>query len=271
MKHHAKRFLLALLAVALTGCATPKIDKSKFTQPKVVAISDFPDLRSIATIQSVTINWPEHYFTGGSFDQFFDVKRDAKELDFSSKAIIGQDAGVIGGVIEASAKRTEQKAAEFPLLARKTFDNDLRKLLLKRISENLSGKGIEVKVVQDSRDMPPRLRWDTKVDDLNVKGQFPNSEPIDADVLVHLCPIAIYAASGPLNSYTQKVGIAVAMFDARTRKFIGWQAFPYTATSSKFEYSTYDGLVSDIGNAGPALQAALLSLVPDVANAISGR
>lgn len=271
MKNYATQFIFFMLAVALAGCATPKIDKSKFNIPKVVAISDFPDLRSTATIQVVTINWPEHYFTGGSFDQFFDVKRDPQKPDFSSKALTGMDAGSIGGLIEASANKTEQKAADFPNLARRTFENDLREVLLKKLSENLNRKGIEIKIVLDSRSTPPRLRWSTRVDDLTIKGQFPDSEPINADVLVHLCPIAIYAANGPLNSYTQKVGIAVAMFDARSRKFIGWQAFPYTAPNSRFEYSTYDGLVADIENAGPALQAALISLIPAVANTITGQ
>jgi hypothetical protein len=271
MEIYAKRLIFCMLAATLTGCATPKIDKNKFTQPKIVAISDFPDLRSIATIQIVTINWPEHYFTGGGFDQFFEVTRDPKKLDFSAKALTGMDAGAIGGIIEASANRTEQKAAEFPKLARKTFDGDLRELLLNKLSESLKQKGIEVKLLADSRGTPPRLRWSTKVDDLAVKGQFPDSEPINADVLVHICPLAIYAANGPLNNYTQKVGIAIAMFDARSRKFIGWQAFPYNPPGIKYEYVTYDGLLSDIGNAGPALQAALLSLVPAVANTISGQ
>jgi hypothetical protein len=73
-----------------------------------------------------------------------------------------------------------------------------------------------------------------------------------------------------VRSYQRQAGIAVAPFDGRTRRFIGWQAFPFTASDSRFEYLKYDSLVSDIDHAAPALSAALLSLVPQVTATISG-
>lgn len=293
-----KRLVLCTLAaLLLAGCATPKINTGQLDRPKKVAISDIPDIRTAATIQIVIVNWPQYYFSG-AFDRFF-ISPDAggpmvnpaftadianqvvtnhiatspMPVSMGNAALMGGVAGLTAGILDASAASTEKKAQEFPKLVGSAVDTDLRSALMKSLTRELNAKGIEVEVLPDTRGTPPRMRWAAKNEEGEVlsTGQFAEGPSLDADLLVNLSPVAVYAAPGPLNSYTQRVGIGLALFDARTRKFIGWQAFPYKSPTSQFDYMTYDGLASDVKAAGPALHEALLSLVPQIAGTISGQ
>lgn len=290
-------FVCASMALLLTGCATPKIDANKFIRPKVVAIADIPDIRPAATIRVVVANWPRPYFSG-EFDNYFIKPEEVASVElmpyanvtdsqtirnqlgpqgapagWSGAATIGLVGGITAGIIEESAARTESRALGFPALVNATLETDLRTKFLNSLTSELIAKGIEVKILTDTRSTPPRMRWvakDDKGESLAV-GQLFDDSTIDADIFANISIVAIYAAPGPLNSYAQVVGVCIALYDARTRKFIGWQAFPYKPPNSKFEYLTYDALVSDVKAAGPALQGALISLVPQVASAISGQ
>lgn len=283
--------------LVLVGCATPKIDPSKFTAPRTVVIDDIPDINPVATIQVVTTNWPAQYFSQ-NFDGFFVVNgitstqaripnntehvnhivtnqilASPRPVSIGTGAAMGAVGGAVGALIQASAEETQKKASEFPALVRKAIPNaDLRTDLMKVLRESLETKAIQVRIAGETRDMPPRLRWPAKNDkgEAIITGPLASSPPMDADLLVQISPIAVYAAPGPMNSYTRRVGIGVAMFDGRTRRFIGWQAIPFNATDGKFEYMRYDSLVADIDNAAPALRSALMSLVPQLVNVISG-
>jgi hypothetical protein len=139
------------------------------------------------------------------------------------------------------------------------------------LRSSLEAKGITVSMLADSRNLAPRLRWPavitypmaTQVE----KGQLPDSPALDVDILAQVVPLVAYAAPGTLNSYDSKVGIGLALYDGRTRKFLGLQAF--RATHNPQSYSTYDGLVADIGKTAPAQFEALMSLIAQVSAAIS--
>ena len=116
----------------------------------------------------------------------------------------------------------------------------------------------------------PRLRWPALDKDGKAweAGPLANSPAIDVDIVAQVVPMAVYASPGPLNNYNSVVGIGLALYEGRTRKFIGWQAFP--SEQNKLWYARYDALVGDIKNAAPAQRAALMSLVEPVSDAISG-
>jgi hypothetical protein len=299
--HQPKERALALICLlgvlAVAGCATPKIEAARVGAPKSVVIEDFPNLNTVATIQVVTTNWPAPYFSQ-RFDGFFlaDGKTPAvpglpnyteqanqivmnqilaspRPVGVGSAAAMGAAGGLVAGVIQASAEDTQRRAAEFPGLVRKKIPHDLREEVMRALVEALRNEGIQVRIAGETRNLPPRVRWpatDPKGEPI-APGPFAASPPVDADLLVQISPIALYAAPGPLNSYSPKVGIGLALFDGRTRQFLGWQAFPFVWPDSRFSYNTYDGLVADLDNAGPALRTALLSLVPQVVNVIAGK
>lgn len=93
---------------------------------------------------------------------------------------------------------------------------------------------------------------------------------VDADILMQVSPVAFYLAPGPLNPYHRAVGVAVALYEGRTGRFLGNELIRFRPNDSRFEYMKYDELLGDLGNAAPALRTALLSLVPQVANTVGG-
>lgn len=287
-----------LAAALLAGCTTPRIENGSVGRPKTVVIQDFPDPQPVATIEVVTANWPQMYYSG-RFDRFY-VIDDAPPTPSPAGATLatgvtagaisgaqmarnnngnvyhgavagGVVGGIVGGIIAAGAESTQKKAEEFPALFRQaTPDIDLHADLLKGIKSALEAKGMQVRIADDTRNMPPRLYWPAKPPrgENLVTGTLEEHPPVDADVLVQLAPLAIYASPGPLNNYNSKVGVAVAMYNGRTREFIGWQAL-YTKENELW-YARYDSLVADIAKAAPAQAHALMSLVPQVANVICG-
>lgn len=284
------------VAILAAGCATPKIDVNAFPAPKTVVIDDFPDVKSIAIISGVITTLPRAYFSQPA-DKFFVLDGKLPSLiteSYSAQAdqiamdrilnpspqfsptmgvVAGAVGGAVGALIQATAEATMKKAVDFPVLVRNANSNaDLRIDLLKAVRESLEAKGVSVRISSETRNLPPRLRWLAKNEDGEalMTGPLVNSPPLEADMLIQLSPIAVYAAGGPLNPFKRRVGIGLAIFNGRTRQFIGWQAFPYIAPDDKFEYHTYDGMVEDLNQASPALHHALLSLVPDIVKVISG-
>lgn len=295
MRYLAKYFF-CFLVVMLTGCATPQINTNQFAPPKSVVIADFPDMQMAATIEVLPIRWPDYYFnqktdhffiiagkeetytavadSSGQMNQLINqqIANAPRPMSVGQAAAAGAVAGLVGGIIQMSAAATQKKAAEFPGLVSKILPNvDMRLDLLKALREGLEAKQIQVKIASETRNLPPRMFWPAK----NEKGEpfavgpLANSPPMDADLLVQLAPIAVYAAPGPLNSYVRSAGICIALFNARTREFLGWQAVYFNGPNERFSYSTYTGLVADLNLAAPALHQAFLSLVPEVVRIIS--
>jgi hypothetical protein len=147
---------------------------------------------------------------------------------------------------------------------------DTRTEVLNSMRASLEAKGITVSMVDDSRSLAPRLRWpaNTKEGKPIETGVMANTPPIEADIVAQIVPMVVYASPGPLNNYNSVVGIGVALYEGRTRKFIGWQAF--TSDQNQLWYARYDSLLADIAQAAPAQQNALMSLIGQVSDAISG-
>jgi len=293
MKRLAIGFFVATM---ISACATPKIDTRSFAKPRSVVIDDFPDISSAAMIGPVVVNWPAPYFSS-RFDGYFVLKdpqqkvgvsdytetanqviqnqvaTSPRPVSASTAGAMGAAGGFVGGLIQASAEATQKKAVEFPSLVRKSLAAaDLRIDLLSALRSSLEENGIAVRISSESRALPPRMHWPAKSADgepLPV-GSLSASPPVEEDLLIQVSPVAIYSAPGPLNAYGRKVGIGLAMFDGRTRQFIGWQAVYFKSMDGKYQYSTYNSLVADLDKAAPALHDALISLVPEVVKVISG-
>jgi len=295
-----KAVAVGMFAVALmSGCATPKIDSGRFAKPRTVAIAEFPDVKPAAIIGIYVANWPQFYYSpqidpffapaGGQFSALPGVRTSmvtgavaggvagyslARANNTSTAQGVAGGAVVglaVGALIDAGARATQLKAEGFPALMENTMPGlNMRAELMRALTTSLQQKGITVTTLPDSRNMAPRLRWpavDEKGNAL-LTGPLVNSAPVDADIVVQIVPMVTYVSPGPLNNYNSVVGIGLAMYEGRTRKFIGWQAFK--SDENKLWYARYDSLVADIAEAGPAQYSALISLVPSVADAISG-
>ena len=288
---------ITLSTTLLTGCvAVPHIEASKFAKPKTVVIADIPDINPVATIDIVVTKWPHPYYSG-PFDPYsvrngiapaLPVVADQSQninqqilnqIATSPQPITPVQAGVAAGAgalvaawIQSSGEGTQKRAAEFPSLVKKAIpETDLRADLLKKLQSALEAKQIQVRIDDSTRNQAPRLRWPAK--DAEGKplpvGPLAGSSPVDADLLVQIAPITLYASPGPLNSYSLKTGIAVALYNGRTREFLGWEAidFDNSGTSS---YSQYNSLVTELPTLAPLMRDALMSLVPRVAQLIAG-
>ena len=288
----------AVTAALMGGCATPVLDHASMVRPKTVAIMDIPDARPAATIGVVKADRPQAYFMG-ELDPYFVATagrfgippgRAVHDLGVSAGTAAGHQAGLnyrgvgggvsaaagilgltLGSMIAASAEVTQAKAEAYPTHVKNILPgHDMRKEVLTGVGRSLETKGIHVRLLTESRNLAPRLRWPvayTNGTPMEV-GPLANSPAIDVDIVAQVVPMAVYAASGPLSDYNSVVGIGLALYDGRSRKFIGWQAFP--SDQNKLRYAQYDALVGDIRNAAPAQRAALMSLVEQVSEAISG-
>lgn len=277
------RTAILALALLLAGCAIHKIDSGKFSPPRTVVIEDVPDITPIVLLmRPFPLPAPfyyfsertDHYYTGANSPGRVEVSvAFTTPVRMGTAVGAGVAGGLVGAMINQVAADSARKAEAFPDLARGVLkDGDLRSSLMTALRASLEAKGIEVRIDPATRDAPRRPRWNVKAAfGTEVRGARPESPPVDADLLVQLAPIASYSAHGLALPYERRVGVAVALFHGRTREFIGWQAFAFEATSRDFEYSTYDKLAADVEKAAPALRTALLSLVPEIAEIISGK
>lgn len=285
------------LALLLAGCAAPLvIDARSLPKPKTVVINDFPDINPAAVIGMAVLRWPQRYFSP-EFDGFFvlDVPHDGLgTIDYvgsslrtvqnqivssptpvspGTAASMGLVGGLIGALLQDAAETTQKRAAAFPSLVRQQLaPADLRADFLGALRSALEARGIAVRISGDTRALPLRMHWPA-MDPHGGKalpvGPLAATPAVDADLLVQVAPVAFYLAPGVLNAYRRKVGVAVAVFNGRTREPIGLQTFEFEPADGKHEYRTYDDLVDDIAHAAPALRTALLSLVPDIARTVA--
>jgi len=282
----------------LSGCATPTIDSTQFTRPKTVAIVDFPDVKPAAIIGFVNVKWPQAYFLGSADPYFVPAGGQFSASSVDGHLLVGTAAGALAGrqaaratntsktggtlagagvglavsaLIDAGAQATQKKAESYPAEVQAAMPGvDIRTEVLGALRKSLEAKGIAVSMLDDSRNLAPRLRWPATAKDGKPieTGELANSPPVEADIVAQVVPVVLYASPGPLNNYNSLVGIGLALYEGRTRKFLGWQAF--RSEQNKLWYARYDSLVADIRQAAPAQHAALMSLIPQVSDAISG-
>jgi hypothetical protein len=256
------------------GCVTPPtINTSGFARPKSVALVDIPPLKERPRI-GVLVPFLGFHF-GPAGDSFFDAVRAAPGDDFVTKSSASSaPVGLIPALISASAAETEQKSEGFHDEVLRRFPGfDLRKDFMTALQSSLEASGLSVNLLTDGRKSPPYLRWPAAAATGQVyrSDSIDSSPPVDADVLVQVSPIAFYNAPGPLNLYRRNVSVGVALYNGRTKQFIGGQVFKFSTSDNNFHYMKYDTLVEDLPNAAPALRQALLSLVPKITDVVNGR
>jgi len=295
------RHYFGLMGIAfLAGCVTqPAIDAAKVGKPKSIAIVDIPKMRNQALIGVIVPSGLGFSFTQRA-DYFFEyadaaqgdspkmsdyaqqandtvirqVAVSSQPVSIGNAAAMGAAGGMVGGLMQAQAEKTQKRAMGFHDEIRKHFpDYDLRTDFMEALRHAFTSRGVTTTLIDsDKLNEPLRLRWTAT----GANGKpYPEAggldkPPVDADLLLQVCPIAFYSAPGPLNAYRRKVSVSMALFNARTKAFIGMQTVRFSPSDSKFEYSTYDGLLSDMDNAAPALRKALLSLVPQIVNVATG-
>ena len=290
----------ALLALALGGCvAQPVIDAKNFPPPKSAVILDVPRLHAAATV-GVNVPWApgpkwfhfseraDYYFLAGSpqgpqrVDYAQGISDQAMQpiLNSPKPVPMGQMVGAafagaaIGAIIQASADETFKKSQGFHAEILKLYPQyDLRADFMNALVAAVQSNGVAVTLALEGGSSAPRLRWPAVDEQKNVLSAVSaDSFPaVDADIFVQVSPLAFYNSPGPLNSYTRNVSVGIALYNGRTKQFIGRQNVWYAGPSGRFSYSVYDTMVADLKDAAPALREALLSLVPDVAEIIAGK
>jgi len=287
---------LAATALHLTGCGTPivqpTIDKSKFAPPKTVAIVEPPRMRYHALVGVRLPNRPEDAHFSPNLDFFFAVDpASSRNLAAGTRdyaldaAMTGQQiaqsqsptvtAGVggalagalVGAIFQSSIE--ESKNYDRDLLARMP-GFDLRAEVIQALARELRNRDVQVFVITDSVGWAPRLRWAaTEADAKHARQGDGNLPTVDADLLVQVSPLAAWMAAGPLNSFEWIGGVGIAIFDGRTKQFLGRQTFfPFAGAVAPREYRTYKELLDDTPTATQTLREVLLSIVPQIAFAI---
>jgi hypothetical protein len=262
---------LAVLLLALGGCVSmPMVDVGKVGTPKSVAIVDIPDVRPLALIGVITpyAPGPNQFHFSERSDMFFAVPGSKLELGFRTNA-----TGLIPNLIDSQAAETQKKAEAFGAEIVKLYPGfDLRADFMKALRAELEARGASVQVLADGREKAPRLRWPAA--DAEGKsypsGSLDSSPPADADIVLEVCPVVMYNSPGPLNNYTLNVTVGVALYNGRTRQFLGRQILRYVPTDS-LSFTRYDSLVEDLKRAAPPLRNGLVSLAPLVADLATGR
>lgn len=293
-------FRAALLCMALAGCvAQPVIDPRSFAPPKSAVVLDVPRLHAAATV-GINVPWApgpnwfhfspraDYYFLAGSpqapqpvdHQQAIAAQTQQQLFNTPKPVPMGQVVGgafagaLVGAIIQSSADDTFRKSQAFAADIQALFpDFDLRADFMNALLPALRARGVAATLSSVGADSAPRLRWPAVDEQKNVLSTA-NAESfpaVDADLLVQVSPLAFYNAPGPLNAYNRYVSVGIALFNGRTKQFIGRQTVWFVAPDSRYSYSRYDSLVADLPAAAPALRQALLSLVPDVADIIAGK
>lgn len=290
--------VVAMIVSTLAGCAQPLplIDKTRFAPPKSVVIVEPPPMRNKALVGFYPLfnpfAQPQHF--SSKFDGYFVIdavavpQSDSPDRSLDRAVIDSQvqqsvknqpigdavkgiaAAGVVSALIEVSAAETAKKSATFhqDVLAR-VPDLNLSRDLTQAISTSLQRQGITVSIIKASTASGPRLRWPANGLDGEATVGGGNAETLDADLLIQVSPVAHWLAPGPLNNFRRQANIGVMVYNARTKEYLGAQSFYYESPMWEHEYNRYDSLVADSVVASGAMREALLSLVPQIVNAIS--
>jgi hypothetical protein len=286
--------------LVLSGCvAQPVIDPKSFAPPKTAVLVDIPRLHPAAVVGVISTTAPggdwfhfspkaDYYFLAGNPQRPVQADHASAIAQQTTQQIVsaptpmpmGQLAGAafagaaVGAIIQSSADDTYRKSLQFHAEILKLYPTyDLRADFMNALVPALKAHGVSVTLARDGAAGAPRLQWPATDEQKNVlQAQSPGNLPaVDADVLVQVSPVAFYNSPGPLNSYTRNVAVGIALYDGRSKRFIGRQTVWYAGPTGKFSYSLYDSMVADLKDAAPALREALLSLVPDVADIIAGK
>ncbi len=181
---------------------------------------------------------------------------------------------IVGGILQASADDTQQKSRQFDATVRQRLPKlDMGAEFVAALKQGLEAKGVAVSVTRDAAAEAPRLRWARYNKDLMpVPADDLDRYPaVDADVLMQISPIAYYMAPGPLNAYRRNTTVCVALFNGRTKAFLGMQTFSFSGFNPGLAYNRYESLLEDLDNAAPGLRDSLLALVPKVVDVATGR
>jgi hypothetical protein len=291
--------LAVLIALtALTACSSaPTIKTEKFTRPQTVAFVESPAMRNAALI-TAAVYVPTFHFSPAA-DYFYlqdpaltaagepfptdyrgteaatvvSVAALTKVAPFNSGNTAAQvgTAFLVGALIDASAADTQKKAANFHEEVLKQIPGlDLRAEFSSALQKSLNGKGIRTFVVKDSINAPVRLRWAAEGVNTNQNPTAATNLPtVDADLLVQYSPLAIYIAPGPLNNYRVRATVGVALYNGRTKEYLGHQTFAFDPKAWDNEYTTFSELSKNIDKVVAAERTALLSLVPVITEVIS--
>ncbi|MGJ7498238.1 hypothetical protein ACSFA8_24675 [Variovorax sp. RT4R15] len=284
------RAVLCLLAMLiLTGCAVhPKIASDKVRGKKTVTIVDTPPLKNAALIGVMTPYFDFHF--SSRTDIFFSDADYVMGGDYAGDAIantLNQQsasppasrsagasslvaAGLVGALIQASAEDTRKKAQGFDSEVRWLFpDWNPQQEFIDALLPALRQRGLQPVVASRRTNV---LLWPaSKEDGTPYRSKSPNDvEPAESDLLLQISPLAFWNAPGPLNEYRMNVSVGMAMYDAKSKAFLGRQTVVYDGPRGMV-YPLYKGLVSDLPSAQPRLRLALLSLVDKVADAASGK
>jgi len=258
--------LAATLLLTLTGCIIhPKINPDNFQRPMSVAIVVPPPIKHAAQI-TLADSSPDFHFSPAA-DYFFRLDDGGALLTSAPRTTAH---GLIGVVIDAVADSTNERAMEFHSLVEKEAPGmDLRSELVASLQKSFEAKSIKTILVNDSRDRAPRLRWPAAGEKPAIlpiaSGDLPTA---DADLIIQLSPVVFYGAPGALNNYVLHTTVGIALYNGRTKAYIGRQRFSFTS-DDYYSYHTYTVMVEDIKNAVARMRPGLMALVPDMVAFIS--
>jgi hypothetical protein len=291
-------FIVSLAVLAsLGGCfPRPVIDRTAFEPPKSVALVETPPMQvGVIFEEQIWLDPPDHmpqpYFSAANARFFGAVTAPAtSEIDHREQAVTAAvnnlpsmpggysasnaaTAGVVGGVmgalIEVRARNLRTAAAAVPDAARRSFpDHDDRAAFFGALRKALKERGLDVTPVPAAG--APRLRWPAT--DEAARADSPPAQadapPVDADLLLQVSPVIAYRASGALNPFYLQVGVGVAMFDGRTKRFIGRQNFFHEFADPV--YYSIDQVIEGLPASLPQARRVLQGFVPAVADLAAG-
>ncbi len=294
---NTRSLLLVAVALSLGGCLAPLvIDPKSFAPPTTAVIVDIPKLNTTAVIGSVLPSIKGFHFTGNADYYFLAGEAQAPVVPSAMNALnqqstqqIAQPNGrvttaniatqalvtsVVGSIIDSGVIETNKKSKAFGSEILKRFPSyDLHADFKGALREGMQARGVRVTISDESVGSAPHLRWPATDQEGKPypSGDLNGMPAVDADVLIQVSPVAIYQAQSYLGSYHRNVSVGIAIYNGRTKKYIGAQVVRFKAPDSNFEYGRYENLVDDLPAAAPALRDALLSLVPTVADIVTGR
>lgn len=264
-----KALVLAGVAILLGGCVAtmPVVDVGKVGRPATIAIVDIPDIRPWAVIGVFSVDAP-------GLNQFhFSERSDRFFAQSGTPMAVTSNYGLVGRALEQSAADTQARAEAFAEEVRKVQPApDLRTAFMAALQQGLEARGVNVRVVSAGRPRTPRLLWPA----IDATGQnYPSlplaeTPPIDADLVLQVSPIAMYNAIGLMHAYNLSVSVGVAVYNGRSRQFLGRQTLFYKPASAR-SYGRYDDLLRDLPAAAPPLKDGLVELAGQVAELAAGR